>query len=112
MGVGDKDVELTVELCNNVIDGLFYQCLVSDIDLVGTALDAVCFLNIRSTVKCLLLLLYQIATFAPASAKPWVTAKPISAPAPETTAVLPLREKGGRARSFLGAIVLSVIAIK
>jgi len=70
-------------------------------------LDAVCFLNIRSTVKCLLLLLYQIATFAPASAKPWVTAKPISAPAPETTAVLPLREKGGRTRLFLGAIVCS-----
>jgi len=72
-GVGDEDVESTVELCNNDIDGLLYQRLVSNIDLIGTAcgfqsghiyfdhgiktkapiLDAVCFLNIRSTVKCL-----------------------------------------------------------
>lgn len=58
------------------------------------------------------LLLYQIATFASASAKPWVAAKPIPALAPETIAVLSPREKGGRTRSFLGAIVLSVIAIK
>lgn len=37
MGVGDEDVESIVELRKGVIDGLLYQCLVSDIDLVGTA---------------------------------------------------------------------------
>ena len=37
MGVGDEDVESIVDLYNGVIDGLLYQCLVGDIDLVGTA---------------------------------------------------------------------------
>ena len=53
-----------------------------------------------------LLLLYQIATFAPASARACATAKPIPAPAPETIAVLPLSEKRGRTRSDSGAVVL------
>jgi hypothetical protein len=53
-----------------------------------------------------LLLLYQIATFAPASANAWATANPIPAPAPETIAVRPAREKSGRTRLEVGAIVL------
>lgn len=54
-----------------------------------------------------LLLLYQMATLAPASARAWATARPIPAPAPETMAVRPLREKRGSTRSvYLGASVL------
>ena len=48
-----------------------------------------------------------MATLAPASARAWATAKPIPAPAPETIAVRPLREKSGRTRSvYSGASVL------
>ena len=53
-----------------------------------------------------LLLLYQIATLAPASASACATASPIPAPAPETMAVRPLREKSGRTWSEMGATVL------
>lgn len=55
-----------------------------------------------------LLLLYQIATLAPASASAWATAKPIPAPAPETIAVRPLSENMGITRFVVssGATVL------
>jgi len=53
-----------------------------------------------------LLLLYQIATFAPASAKACATESPIPAPAPETIAVRPLSENIGITRAYSGADVL------
>lgn len=56
-----------------------------------------------------LLLLYQIATLAPASARASATARPMPAPAPETIAVLPLSEKRGSTRSTLGTGELSCL---
>lgn len=55
------------------------------------------------------LLLYQMATFAPASANAWATANPMPDVAPDTMAVLPFSEKSGRTRSELGATVLSCV---
>jgi hypothetical protein len=59
-----------------------------------------------ASLRAFLLLLYQIATFAPASANACATANPIPAPAPETMAVRPLREKRGSTWSVVGAVVL------
>ncbi len=59
-----------------------------------------------ASVIAFLLLLYQIATLAPASARACATARPIPAPAPETIAVRPASEKRGRTRSEIGAVVL------
>ena len=50
-----------------------------------------------------------MAVLAPASARPWATASPIPAPAPETMAVLPLRLKSGSTLSVLGGLVLSLL---
>lgn len=59
-----------------------------------------------ASAMAFLLLLYQIATFAPASAKACATESPIPAPAPETIAVLPLSENIGITRAYSGAVVL------
>ena len=56
-----------------------------------------------------LLLLYHIATLAPASASACATANPIPAPAPDTIAVRPLREKSEKTRSDGGGEVLSCV---
>lgn len=59
-----------------------------------------------ASTMAFLLLLYQMATFAPASAKACATDKPIPAPAPDTMAVLPWRENMGSTRPAGGATVL------
>lgn len=44
--VGDGDIEPAIEVCNNVIDGLLYEGLVSDVNLVGAA----CTIPVRSHI--------------------------------------------------------------
>lgn len=131
--VGDEDVQTAVELLDNLVDGLVHGVGRDDVDLVGAAcwgsmsvpltsnlwtagllvalddlhLTPYVFSMFSASTRACLLLLYQIATLAPASARPWATARPIPAPAPETMAVRPFREKSGRTRSLLGMSMLS-----
>lgn len=53
-----------------------------------------------------LLLLYQMATLAPASAKAWATARPIPWPAPDIMAVFPVKENNGMTAPLAGGTVL------
>jgi hypothetical protein len=133
-GVGDEDVEAAVEFFDDLVDGRFDGLVGGDVDLVGLACEVlvprfpftlpadvqICesgvevdlhftpysFSIFSASWMAFLLLLYQMATLAPASARPCATARPIPAPAPETMAVLPLRENNGMTRWDSGALVL------
>lgn len=65
-----------------------------------------CFPILSLSMRAFGFALYQIATFAPASANASATAKPIPAAAPVTIAVRPFREKSGRTLLTFGATVL------
>jgi hypothetical protein len=74
--------------------------------LEGIHLTSYFFAIFSASSIALGLLLYHIATLAPASARACATDNPMPAPAPETMAVRPLSEKRAKTPLASGAVVL------
>lgn len=129
-GVGNEDVEPVVELLDNEIGGVFNVLLDGDIDFISlrciaSPTSVLERLDVESRRKepwtpyfasmsfarswAFGLLLYHSATFAPASAKAWATARPMPSAAPVTMAVRPLREKRGRTESPSRGVYFSTV---